>query len=124
MYPPETYADKVECRGRTICDSLRVDYISVKNLNINNPLHLQEVDSFVAKYIAENYAEYSIYQIRILKYKKIMRNVCEDGWGSGKWYSMWYSEYGQLCYSWKYGEFVKRLNISEFDEFLKKEYPK
>ena len=98
----------------------RTDYIAVKNLDLNNLLHLQEVDSFVIKSIAENYADYSSYSICILKYKKIMRNICEGRrGGSNKWYSMWYSEYGLLSYSWEYGEFIERLNLPEHWENIR-----
>jgi len=117
LHPPEIYEDRVACFGRTVCnDSLRFDYIAVKNLNINNPQHLKEVDNFVAKNIAENYAKYTGYRIIILKYKKIMKNVCESGWGSGKWYSMWDTDYGLLAYTWEKGKFLDRMNLIKWRE--------
>ncbi len=115
--PPIIYADKAQTANYG--DTLRFDYIVVKNLDVNNPLHLSQVDRFVAKNIATNYADYAGYTICILKYAKIMSRVDPENNSDGKWYVLW-SDNLQLTYRWKKGKFCERVNNPLYMELLSK----
>lgn len=107
MKPSIIYADRAQTSNYG--DTLRFDYIAIKNIDVNNPLHLSKVDSFVAKNIATNYADYASYDICILKYAKIMSRVDPESNNDGRWYVLW-SDNLRLIYSWKKGKFCGRVS--------------
>ncbi|MES2764731.1 MAG: hypothetical protein V4642_02610 [Bacteroidota bacterium] len=81
----------------------KVDYFVVKNLDINNQLHIAEVDSFVLKKHDQEFKKYNSYQMLFYKYSRFGMN--ENFKHNEEDLIEWKGDDLLLEYNWQNGKF-------------------